>query len=156
MPINDPDPYTCKNCKHYTDTPNHYFACETPERAKPPLTQIPKVDPEENWQYYKDDLTRYDGELDLQRVKEFAAAYEWASQNNAALLNADLQWNFSKPHTHASWVADAIRRSFHDEKMYEVEELIDILEHGGFEEDETLIDTVKNYFEYEKWKKENP
>lgn len=152
MPQND---YTCPKCKFYYDTPNHELGCEgTPAPRMAPgheFYQIPRVDPEENWKWYKDDLETY-GQLDPQKVKEFAAHAEWARLNSQAFLQEDLQYEFSKPHTHASWVAGAIRKSFHDEKMYEVAELIEIMEGGGVVGDEDLIETVKNYFGYDEWK----
>lgn len=117
------------------------------------LEQLPRVDKDANYEEYREYLET-DGELDLEKVKELAAEYEWLRKNYAAILNSDLQNSFSKVGTHASWVVEAIRQQSVASWMYDVEELIEILEGGGYM-GHTPAETVSEYFGYEKWKEEN-
>lgn len=117
------------------------------------LNQLPRVDKEKNYEEYREYLET-DGELDLDMVKELAAQYEWVRKNYDAILQSDLQDSFSKVGTHASWVVEAIQQRAKADLMYDVEELIDILQSGGFM-DCTPAETVSEYFGYDKWKENN-
>jgi len=117
------------------------------------LPQLPRVDKDENYEEYREYLET-DGELDVEKVKELAAEYEWLRKNYAAILQADLQNSFSKVGTHASWVVAAILEQAQADLMDNVEELIEILEGGGYM-DCTPAETVSEYFGYEEWKEDN-
>lgn len=117
------------------------------------LPQLPRVDKDENYEEYREYLET-DGELDLEKVKELAAEYEWLHKNYAAILQSDLQDSFSKVGTHASWVVEAIREKSKAEHMYDVVELVEILEAGGFM-DCTPAETVSEYFDLHQWEADN-
>lgn len=117
------------------------------------LPQLPRVDKDENYEEYREYLET-EGVLDLEKVKELAAEYEWLRKNYAAILASDLQYSFSKVGTHASWVVAAIQQSAKANLMEDVEELIEILQGGGYM-GHTPAETVSEYFGYERWKEEN-
>lgn len=117
------------------------------------LKQLPRVDRDANYEEYREYLET-DGELDPEQVKNLAAEYEWLRKNYAAILQSDLQNEFSKVGTHASWVVEAIQQKAKDDLMYDVEDLMDILDCGGFE-DCTTAETVSEYFGYKDWKREH-
>lgn len=108
-----------------------------------PGYQLPKIDPEASWADYEEDLTT-DGELDLQKVKEFAAHYEWARRNS--ILTLARISGFSKPHTHASWVAEDVHQATKEEIACVLEEIRTYLEMGD-DPKETIEELLKEYQE---------